>query len=87
MLSAILDETALPGMPAVAGDWTGRARLSLGLHTERREDVITPLYWVSPKHSKSEREERHVRKDRKGIWPQSFYLLPLIITGPYAHDW
>lgn len=43
MLSAILDETALPGIPAVAGDWTGRAKLSLRFHTEGREDVITPL--------------------------------------------
>jgi len=86
MLSAILDETALPEMPAAAGDWTGRARLALGLHKEGREDVVSPLQWVSPKHGKSGREKRHVREDKKGIRTQFFFPPPLIMTGPYTHD-
>lgn len=64
MLSAILDETALPGIPAVAGDWSGRARLSLGFHTEGRGDIITPLQWISIKYCKSGRKRRRVREDR-----------------------
>lgn len=73
MLLAILYETALPGMSAVPGDWTGRARLSLELHTEGREDVITPLQWVSGKHGKSGREKRHVREDRNLASPFLFH--------------
>lgn len=84
MLPAILYETALPEMPAVPGDWTGRARLSLELHTEGREDVITPLQWISTKHGESGREKRHVREDRKGIWPVLF-CSTLITTGPHVH--